>query len=280
MPTHPTKNRILRKIIGIAAPARSGKDTVAAMLLRHERVAAYALADPLKIGCQTLFGLSDAETWDDSLKEQMIPLWEKSPRQLFQQVGTEWLRAHNPDHWLMRAERSINALDKNSQPPALPPPDSEPAAFKLAAQAFFDLSPAQTWDSSQADTLDPYWGLSPRQMFELLENLAGKNFPDYVSRRAQRPLAPPSRAIPALGDSEIIIIKDIRFENEADFLRRHHGEIWHIVRNTAEKVHAHASELGIAVAANDVLIHNDGTLEQLADAVEKAWQGFIAKTCY
>jgi hypothetical protein len=262
----------LRKIIGIAAPARSGKDTVAAMLLQHKQVAAYALADPLKIGCQALFGLSDAETWDDSLKEHIIPLWEKSPRQFFQHVGTDWMRARNPDHWLMRAERSINAPDKNILPVNPPLLDYGKAPFQLAAQAFFDLSAAQTWDNTLADTLDPFWGLSPRQMFCLLEALASTDFPDYASLRAQRPLALPTREIPGLGESEIIIIKDIRFENEAEFLRRHNGKIWHIVRNAAEKVHAHASELGIAVATEDVLICNNGTLEQLACAVEQAWQ--------
>ena len=262
----------MRKIIGIAAPARSGKDTVAALLLQHKQVAAYALADPLKVGCQALFGLTDAETWDDNIKEQIIPLWEKSPRQFFQQVGTDWMRTHNPNHWLMRAERSINAPEKPIQLTVIPAPDDGKAPFKMAAQAFFDLSPAQTWESTLADTPDPYWGLSPRQMFSLLETLSIKDFPDYASRRAQRPLTTPSRALPSLADSEIIIIKDIRFENEAEFLRRHNGKIWHIVRNSAEKVHAHASELGIAVTAEDILIHNNGTLEELADAVEQAWQ--------
>ena len=266
------KETMLKKIIGIAAPARSGKDTVAAMLLQHKQVAAYALADPLKIGCQALFGLSDAETWNDSLKEHSLPLWGKSPRQFFQQVGTDWMRTHNPDHWLLRSERSINTPDKDILPRDPPSLDYAKAPFKMAAQAFFDLSAAQTWDSTLADTPVPFWGMSPGQMFALLEALALKDFPDYVSRRAQRALAPPSREIPTLGDSEIIIIKDIRFENEAEFLRRHNGKIWHIVRKTAEKVNAHTSELGIAIAAEDVLIYNDGTLEELAYAVEKAWE--------
>ena len=264
----------MRKIIGIAAPARSGKDTVASMLLQHKQVAAYALADPLKIGCQALFGLSDIETWDDNNKEQIIPLWEKSPRQFFQHVGTDWMRAHNPDHWLMRAERSINYPDKKNRPACPPSLADEKAPFKLAAQAFYDLRDEQIWQSDAAETIDQFWGMRPRQMFALLETLALKDFPDYFNRRAQRPIVQPTREVTALGDSKIIIIKDIRFENEADFLRRHNGAIWHIVRKAAEKVNAHASELGIVILAEDVLIYNDGTLEQLAIAVEQAWQNF------
>lgn len=80
----------MTKIIGIAAVARSGKDTVASMLLKHEGVATYALADPLKLGCQILFGLTDAETWHDDLKEKVIPHWGWSPRKIFQTVGTDY----------------------------------------------------------------------------------------------------------------------------------------------------------------------------------------------
>lgn len=62
-------------IIGLAAVARSGKDTVASMLMEHPEVATYALADPLKAGCQAIFGLSDAEAWSDEAKEKTIDLW-------------------------------------------------------------------------------------------------------------------------------------------------------------------------------------------------------------
>jgi hypothetical protein len=78
--------------------------------------------------------------------------------------------------------------------------------------------------------------------------------------------------MPLLGHSEIILIKDIRFENEAEFLRQHNGIIWHVLRNNAQKVKAHASELGIAIQAEDVVIDNNGTLEQLNSMVEKEWQ--------
>jgi len=262
----------LRKIIGIAAPARSGKDTVASMLLRHHKVAAYALADPLKIGCQALFGLTDAETWNDNIKENRIPLWGRSPREFFQHVGTDWMRARNPEHWLMRAERAIHSPVSQDPGAKTPPLHTAKAPFKLAAQAFFDLSGRQTWDSEAADAVDPFWRLSPGQMFELIEALTLTDFPDYLARRAQRPLAEPTRAVPFLGASEVIVIKDIRFENEADFLRRHNGTLWHIVRDDAQKVNAHASELGIAIGEQDVVIDNNGTLEQLAVAVEKAWR--------
>ena len=262
----------MRNIIGIAALARSGKDTVASMLLQHNGVAAYALADPLKIGCQALFGLTDEEAWDDDIKEKVIPLWGCSPREFFQHIGTDWMRANNPDHWLMRAERAINPSDKQVNRSIMSQLQNGKAPFKLTAQAFFDLTDQQTWDSDCYDTQDDFWDMTPKQMFDLLESLSLKDFPDYYERRAQRSIATPTRGISSLGDNQFIIIKDIRFENEAAFLRSHNGQIWHVVRDDAQKVNAHSSERGIAISNKDVIIDNNGTLEQLAATVEKAWQ--------
>lgn len=265
----------LRKIIGIAAPARSGKDTVASLLLEQAHVVAYALADPLKIGCQTLFGLTDEETWQDEVKETRIALWERSPREFFQHVGTDWMRAHNPDHWLQRAERLIKPASVDNHSPSTSPVINRQAPFHWAAQAFFGLSDQQTWDSRAADRLEPFWNMTPQQMFQLIESLTLRDFPDYFAQRSQRPNVAPSRQLPLLGTADVIIIKDIRFENEADYLRRHNGSIWHIQRKAADKVNPHASELGIKIGANDVLIDNNGTLEQLALAVKTAWQNHL-----
>jgi len=265
---------MLKKIIGIAAPARSGKDTVASMLLQHNKVTAYALADPLKLGCQALFGLTKQETWDDNCKETIIPLWNHSPRKFFQHLGTDWMRSHNSDHWLMRAERAINSAN-NTNKRSLPSHSQDPKVpFKLAAQAFFNLSESQTWDGHQQEVIDTFWEMSPAQMFELIESLTKKDFPDYFERRLQRPITQPSKSMPCFKESDVIIIKDIRFENEADFLRQHNGVIWHVVRNAAQKVNPHSSELGIEIRDKDIVIHNNSSLEQLAITVEQKWLAY------
>ena len=267
----------MRKIIGIAALARSGKDTVASLLLQHHHVAAYALADPLKSGCQSLFGLTDKEAWNDSIKEQIIPLWNRSPRKFFQHIGTDWMRSHNPDHWLMRAERAINPQNKQVNCKITPQLQDKKTPFKLAAKAFFGLSEQQTWDNCFYNSKDDFWEMTPKQMFDLLESYSIKDFPDYYERRVKRPITLQTRAIPFMGNNRIIIIKDIRFENEATFLRNHNGQIWHIIRDSAEKVNAHSSELGIEISAKDVVIDNNGTLEQLAITVEREWQYYSDK---
>ena len=267
----------MRTIIGLAALARSGKDTVASMLLSHSHVAAFALADPLKVGCQALFGLSDAEAWDDNLKEQPIALWGRSPREFFQAVGTEWMRHHNPEHWLMRAEREINRpANSPTHPVDLEALSPEEAPFVLAAQAFFDFSSDQI--TSELDTFDSKWGLTPRDAINLLKRHAYEMYPDFKELRSQRPLVAlkPRGNLPA--DAQIIIIKDIRFENEAAFLRRHNGQIWHIKRPDLLKVKAHSSEDGIDQLPEDILIMNDQGLEELRAAVDQAWAACQALT--
>lgn len=258
-----------KRIIGLAGLARSGKDTVAAMLLRHPEVAAYALADPLKAGCQALFGLSDDHAWGDEQKEHTIALWGRSPRQFFQRVGTEWMRGHDPDHWLKRAEHELNAPVQacGVDDACLRRPD---AVFRLGAQAMFGLSARQAWDLEAGNDEDPFWRMTPNQMFALLRGLALVDYPDFMQRRAERPVAAPTRQCSIAPDTDFLILKDIRFENEARYIRGHGGLIWHIRRST-QRLDEHVSEHGIAIAPDDVVIDNNGTLEQLACRVERAW---------
>lgn len=101
----------MKKLIGICGKARSGKDTIANHLWAEHAFTRIAFADPLKRGAQEMFGLSDAQLLDDSLKEVMIAHWGLSPRQIFQQLGTEAIRnTFGPDHWIKRWLLSYNFL--------------------------------------------------------------------------------------------------------------------------------------------------------------------------
>ncbi|WP_244670918.1 deoxynucleotide monophosphate kinase [Pseudomonas sp. RtIB026] len=261
----------VRKIIGLAAPARSGKDTVAAMLLAYPGVAAYALADPLKMGCQALFGLTDEETWADALKEQKLDDWARSPREFFQQVGTEWMRVFNSDHWLMRAERAIEPQPQSAQPLAQATLSEADAPIRLAAQAFFGFTEQQTWDPHCSRQIDPFWQVTPEDTFAFISQKAVELDRDYLLKRALRPVMRP-KPLPFLpAQINTIVIKDIRFENEASFLRSHNGVIWHVRRPDALRVNAHSSESGIQQNEQDILIVNDGTIADLEHKVAKAW---------
>lgn len=264
----------MRKIIGLAAVARSGKDTVASILLSIDNVAAFALADPLKAGCQHLFGLSDAQTWDDNYKEVIIPLWGRSPRQLFQEVGTEWMRNHNPEFWLMRADREINGMPSSPLPADLQGLPSETGAIIRACQAFFGFSTEQMLEAGLSNTPDSFWGFSPAQMLSMVQELTLKSFPDWGTIRPHANNSTNITSKTDIKDADVIIIKDVRFENEADYIRNHNGEIWHIIRPDAQKVNMHESEAGIRSRPEDRTIINNGTLVQLHRKVSDTWKQF------
>lgn len=269
----------MRTIIGLAALARSGKDTVASMLLKRENVAAFALADSLKAGCQALFGLTSDEAWSDAIKEEVVDLWSLSPRQMFQMLGTEWMRNHNPEHWLMRADKHLNHPHADASPPPTSEMLSHPdAPIRLATQAFFGFTNAQTWEPTEKGAMDQYWSITPNAAFKLIRSLTKKYFPNYKDVRAKRPVGPLETKQASLENKSIIIIKDIRYENEADFWRSHNGVIWHIQRKDALKVAAHSSEEGVQQKPLDLLIMNDGTLESLRSKVDQAWLKTMART--
>lgn len=69
---------------------------------------------------------------------------------------------------------------------------------------------------------------------------------------------------------DIVFITDARFDDEARFVRNQdewRGEVWRIFRDAAKPVEAHASEAGVLPALVDLLITNDGSLDDLHAAV-------------
>lgn len=62
---------------------------------------------------------------------------------------------------------------------------------------------------------------------------------------------------------------DVRFENEADFIRKNGGVIVHVILPGSSN-DPHESELGIAVKAEDIVVINDGTIEDAAEKIKNA----------
>lgn len=101
----------MRTIIGIAGKARSGKDTVAKHLWTQYGFTRLAFADPVKMAAQIIFGLSNEATWGDEFKETVIPYWGKSPRQIFQLLGTECVKPFfGEEVWIKRLQISLESL--------------------------------------------------------------------------------------------------------------------------------------------------------------------------
>lgn len=121
------------------------------------------------------------------------------------------------------------------------------------------------------DLNDPYWqarkeevipalGVSPRRLMQTLGTEWGRVMinPDMWLIMAQQRL---------LAHGPGMVIPDVRFENEAAWVRKHGGRIIHLTRPNTKAVEAHASEAGIVFVDTDVALFNTGTLEELQDSV-------------
>jgi hypothetical protein len=75
--------------------------------------------------------------------------------------------------------------------------------------------------------------------------------------------------------SASVVITDVRFENEADYVRRQGGEIWHVRRpRSGVVVNLHESNLRLPIAAGiDSVVDNSEGLAQLQDQVALALKG-------
>lgn len=106
---------INKLIIGFGGLKFSGKTTAAKTLQRifAEEAVVMSFATPVKQTCKDLFLLSDEQICDPELKEQVDCRWNKSPRQLMQLLGTDFVRKMVDDSfWVKRLEESIRLTDK------------------------------------------------------------------------------------------------------------------------------------------------------------------------
>lgn len=121
------------------------------------------------------------------------------------------------------------------------------------------------------DLNDPYWqahkedvipalGASPRRMMQTLGTDWGRQMinPDLWVRFAHQRL---------LSRGAGMIVPDVRFQNEADWVRRVGGRIIVLSRPDAPAVEDHVSENGVALDPSDAVLFNTGTLEELQQSV-------------
>ena len=72
-----------------------------------------------------------------------------------------------------------------------------------------------------------------------------------------------------------LIVSDVRFANEAAWVRQHGGVIWRIHRDLAGPVREHVSESELDDIKPDVTLHNDGTVADLRRTVCEALRVWV-----
>lgn len=132
-----------------------------------------------------------------------------------------------------------------------------------AVSAITGLSRRQLADRSLKEQPIEWLGRSPRELLQTLGTEWGRNIvhDEIWIRRAMK------RASEARG---LVVITDVRFDNEADAIHRAGGDVWQVRRPGAGIPGGHSSEAGVSDHLIDLRIDNHGTVCDLAAAVYAA----------
>jgi hypothetical protein len=107
----------------------------------------------------------------------------------------------------------------------------------------------------------PGLGQSYRVLAQRLGTEWGRSIdPDFWVKVAAASMA---EVMNIKGPDTVFVISDVRFDNEAQWVKDHGGVIWHIHRPSAQAVAAHQSENGIRPELVDHNILNNNTLSDL-----------------
>ena len=135
--------------------------------------------------------------------------------------------------------------------------------LKMAAKHIFGLKEHQLEDESK-ELLIEHWKLTPRQMFQKLGTEAVRNVfgnDTWVKRMAL--------SLAEVRATDDVVISDVRFPEEAEFIVRQGGVLVEIVRRDAGLSGAeggHASENHVIVA--DYVLDNNSTVEALQGEID------------
>jgi len=111
----------------------------------------------------------------------------------------------------------------------------------------------------------PILGFSYRELMQTLGDWGRGLAPDFWLRHAS---AYVSDAV--FCGVSVFCVSDVRFANEAAWVRHQGGVIWRVHRDAAQPVREHVSESGVDDITPDLTVHNNGTLGELDAAVRDA----------
>lgn len=132
-----------------------------------------------------------------------------------------------------------------------------------AISAILDVPVALLKDREFKEATIPWIGKSPREMLQTLGTDWGRGMvcSDLWLKIAQRRIE---------SGGNFVVVRDVRFDNEAEMILGMGGEVWRVDRPGAETCVPHASEKGISDEFVTRVIRNAGALPELAAEVRIA----------
>lgn len=138
------------------------------------------------------------------------------------------------------------------------------------AKPLKDMLKAIGVDCSERSTKElphPVFGASPRKM---AQTLGTEWMREMICKDGWLKLAAQFIGNHDAVNTQGIVVTDCRFPNEAAFIAERDGVIWHIERPECPVVAAHSSESGLTKEPGDLVLVNDGTLDDLSNQVRLA----------
>lgn len=144
------------------------------------------------------------------------------------------------------------------------------APIKVACKAMFGWNEQHT-EGELKEVVDLRFNISPRQAMQKLGTEFGREMvnPDMWVTRADVEYQRILHNEMLTGYMNGMVVPDVRFENEAQWVRDNGGIIVHVTRSQAKPVNPHSSEEGIAPKDTDVIITNNDSLDDLYWQVDK-----------
>jgi hypothetical protein len=137
--------------------------------------------------------------------------------------------------------------------------------LKELCRTVFGLTSEQLEDPVLKETVDFRYGVSPRKILqEVGTGLFRETLPKLIPNTEHIWVRCLGRKIDELTEMGVtnIVVSDVRFDDEADFLRKRKFTIIHTIR-PGQVVDSHSSELGITRDPSDLVIENSSGLSDL-----------------
>jgi len=147
-------------------------------------------------------------------------------------------------------------------------------SLKEACKAIFSFSDDQLHNQNFKEKEDIYWKHSPRELLQKIGTELFRNTLPKICTNIDKDIWIRSieRKILKLNIENKItkfVIPDVRFENEAEFIRKNKGTIIFINRNILNN-DFHESENKINIIKYDIKINNNNTISDLYAAIDNS----------
>jgi len=134
-------------------------------------------------------------------------------------------------------------------------------AVKATAAAMFNVPLNCFYDDNLKEQIDPFWQISYREMAQKVGKESSRDI--FGEDIWMRHVAKMRAELPA--DCNGLIFADIRYQNEAVWVRNNGGLVVFVTRENRSYVanETHAAEQGLPTEFADVIIPNNDTFEEL-----------------